>query len=117
MGTRDTGIGSLTDSTRWSGLLRGGGGQGVSHAVERRVLQLKARARTLKRRYRYRRRDAVGEGMQGGVKKTRGKTDNRRFGQLTLILPVWRGQRLVAPEGSRGEALKKSMKQEVEKQL
>lgn len=28
MGTRDTGIGSLTDSTRWSGVLRGGKGKG-----------------------------------------------------------------------------------------
>lgn len=38
------------------------------------------------------------------------KLTTRLFGLLTLILPVWRGQRLVEPVGSSGEALKKSMK-------
>lgn len=37
--------------------------RGGSHAVERRVLQLKARTRILKRRHRYRRRDVVEVGM------------------------------------------------------
>lgn len=44
MGTRDTGIGSLTDSTRWSGVLRGGKGEGL---VQRggEFCRLKARTR------------------------------------------------------------------------
>lgn len=54
MGTRDTGIGSLTDSTRWSGGLWMGGLLGGSNASEGWVLRLKLRAGILNRRYRRR---------------------------------------------------------------
>lgn len=107
MGRWDTGIGSLTDSSRWRGK-RGGaeetGGTGASHAVEtgaarQRVLQLMWVCVCDVCVFQ---RGAGGGGWRetGGVTRWNSKRKMEKKKQqnwqqmicpLTLVLPVWRG--------------------------